>query len=317
MTRFLVERIVALVAMLAVVSMATFAVMRTLPGDPTLAMFGLSGEGLTQEDIDRAREDLGLNRPLPVQYAQWVGNVAQGDLGRSAITRQPVTETLKSRAPVTLQLAIGAFLVAILVGIPIGIAAAYKRGSVIDRLATSIGLFGFAVPGFWLGIVLIILFAVKLNWLPPSGHVSFADDPVKAVRHLVLPSIALGIPMAAVLMRQTRSSMLEVLAADYVRTARAKGLAEFTVVVRHALRSGMLPVVTVMAVMVSQLLSGSVVIETVFAMPGLGAYAVQAIFNRDYVVIQGIVLITTLVVLLASSAADIAYGVLDPRTRRS
>jgi peptide/nickel transport system permease protein len=310
------QRVIALLLMLVVVTIATFTLMRLLPGDPALALYGLSGEGVTQADLQRTRADLGLNRPLPVQYVTWISHIARGDLGRSAITRQPVDDTLAVRLPVTLQLAVGSFVLAVLIGMPVGILAAYYRGSIVDGLVTAVGLLGVAIPGFWFGILLIIFFGVKLAWLPPSGYVSLGTDPGSAIKHLLLPCIALGVPQAAVLMRQTRSSLLEVLASDYVRTARSKGLKERTVVVRHALRSGMLPVVTVMAVIVAHLLGGSIVIETVFAMPGLGAYAVQAIFSRDYVVIQAIVLITTAVVLLSNSTADIAYGLLDPRTRQ-
>lgn len=315
MWRYIAARLLSLIPVVLLVSAAAFAFIRLLPGDPVIAMLGTSGQGLDPRTYARAKHDLGLDRPVPVQYVRWLGELARGQFGNSAVTHQPVTEALRDRFPVTLQLAVSAFIVSLVIAIPAGIISAYRRGSVPDRLLSIFALAGVAMPSFWLGILLIILFAVELSVLPPSGFVSITTNPVDFVRYMTLPAITLGAVQSAVVMRQIRSSLLEVLNEDYVRTARAKGLNERRVVLIHAFRNALLPVVTVMGLQVSRLLGGSVVVETVFAMPGFGRYGVDAIFIRDYPVVQAVVLVTALIVVFSNLVTDLLYAALDPRIK--
>jgi peptide/nickel transport system permease protein len=315
MPRYIAGRLLALAPVIILVSVATFSFIHLLPGDPVIALLGTSGQSLTPQQLQAKRHDLGLDRPLPVQYVSWAGDALHGDLGRSAVTHQTITQALRDRFPVTLQLAIASFVISLLIAVPAGIVAAYKRNSLLDRLMTVFALAGVAMPSFWLGILLILLFTVQVHWLPPSGFVSFGTSSREWLRHMLLPSITLGAVQAAVVMRQVRSSLLEVLNEDYVRTARAKGLGERRVVLLHALRNAMLPVVTVAGLQVSRLLGGAVIIETVFALPGFGRYGVDAIFIRDYPVVQAVVLVTAVIVVLTNLFTDLLYGVLDPRIR--
>lgn len=315
MWRYIAGRLLSLVPVVLLVSVAAFAFIRLLPGDPVVAMLGTSGQGLDERTYALARHDLGLDRPLPVQYARWLGELLRGDFGRSAVTHQPIVEALGDRFPVTLQLAVSSFIISLIIAVPTGVVSAYKRGSLLDRLMSVLALGGVAMPSFWLGILLIIVFAVELSLLPPSGFVSITSDPKEFLRHMALPAITLGAVQAAVIMRQTRSSLLEVLNEDYVRTARAKGLPERRVLLSHGLRNALLPVVTVMGLQVSRLLGGSVVVETVFAMPGFGRYGVDAIFIRDYPVVQVVVLATALIVVFSNLVTDLLYAVLDPRIK--
>ena len=315
MWRYVLQRLLALIPVVFIVSIVTFAFIHLLPGDPVVALMGPEAGNASPERIEARRHELGLDRALVVQYVDWVGNAVRGDLGVSAVTNQKVSEALSDRFPVTLHLALASLLVAVIIAVPAGITSAYRRNTPLDRVLTILALTGVAMPSFWLGILLILLFAVQFQWLPPSGFVSITTDPLECLRHLVLPAIALGTVQSAVIMRQVRSSLLEVLREDYVRTARAKGLNERKVIVGHALRNAMLPVVTVVGIQVSALLGGSVVVETVFAMPGLGRYAVDAIFIRDYPVVQAVVLVTALVVVLSSLMTDLSYALLDPRIR--
>ena len=315
MTRYVAGRLLALVPVILLVSVAAFSFIHLLPGDPVVALLGTSGQSLTPQQLKIARHDLGLDRPLPVQYFDWASKAVTGNLGRSAVTRQVITKALRDRFPITLQLTIASFIVSLLIALPTGVIAAYRRNSLLDRILTVIALGGVAMPSFWLGILLILAFAVQVHWMPPSGYVSFGSNATEWLRHLVLPAVTLGAVQAAVVMRQTRSSLLEVLNEDYVRTARAKGLAERRVVLLHGLRNAMLPVVTVAGLQVSRLLGGAVVIETVFALPGFGRYGVDAIFIRDYPVVQAVVLVTAVIVVLTNLFTDLLYGVLDPRIR--
>jgi peptide/nickel transport system permease protein len=315
MTRYIASRLLALVPVVVLVSVAAFSFIHLLPGDPVIALLGTSGQSLTPQQLKSARHDLGLDKPLPVQYLDWAGKALTGNLGKSAVTHQTITRALRDRFPITLQLTIASFFVSMLIALPTGVIAAYRRNSPLDRVMTVLALGGVAMPSFWLGILLILLFAVQVHWFPPSGYVSFATDPREWLRHLVLPALTLGVVQAAVVMRQTRSSLLEVLNEDYVRTARAKGLAERRVVLGHGLRNALLPVVTVAGLQVSRLLGGAVVIETVFALPGFGRYGVDAIFIRDYPVVQAAVLVTAVIVVLTNLFTDLLYGVLDPRIR--
>ena len=315
MTRYVAGRLLALVPVILLVSVAAFSFIHLLPGDPVIALLGTSGQSLTPQQLQIARHDLGLDRPLPVQYFDWASKGVTGNLGRSAVTRQVITKALRDRFPITLQLTIASFIVSLLIALPTGVIAAYRRNSLLDRILTVIALGGVAMPSFWLGILLILGFAVQVHWMPPSGYVSFGSNATEWLRHLVLPAVTLGAVQAAVVMRQTRSSLLEVLNEDYVRTAQAKGLAERRIVLLHGLRNAMLPVVTVAGLQVSRLLGGAVVIETVFALPGFGRYGVDAIFIRDYPVVQAVVLVTAVIVVLTNLFTDLLYGVLDPRIR--
>ena len=311
--RYILSRIVELIPVLFFVTLIVFAFSHLLPGDAITAQIGsLGGEG---EAIERARRELGLDQPIVVQYGVWLRGVLTGDFGRSIMTHQPVSNALIERFPVTLQLAAESLLISFMIAFPVGVLSAYRRNSRIDRIATILALTGVAMPSFWLGLLMILFFSVQLGWFPPSGYVKFSENPWQNLYHMALPAFALGAVQAAVVMRQIRSSLLEVLNEDYIRTARAKGLTESRVLLTHALRNALLPVLTVMGLQVGRVLGGSVIVETVFAIPGLGRYSVNAIFAHDYPVVQGAVLLTALVVVIANLVTDLLYAVFDPRIR--
>ena len=314
MTGYVIRRLLSSVPVLLIVSLCVFSLTNLLPGDPVHALLG--DEVATTPEVEaRLREELGLNDPLPVQYLRWLGNALRGELGTSIQSKQKVTEALGNRLPVTLQLALVAWCIGIAIAVPFGIIAALNRNSWIDQLATVLALSGVAVPAFWMGLMFILVFAVWFKLLPPSGFVSIWDNPVSALQHLALPAITLGVHQTGTLTRQTRSAMLEVLGQDYVRTARSKGLREQRVVVVHALRNAMLPILTVLGIQAGALVGGTVVVEQVFAIPGMGRLAVSSVFAQDIPVIQGVVLVAASAVLLANLVTDLAYGVLDPRIR--
>src|ERR1700728_282787 len=265
--------------------------------------------------LAQIRAELWLDRPLPVQYLHWMGNVLQGNLGYSWRIRQPVSQLILEKLPVTLQLGTMAFAIAVLIGVPAGIVAAVQRNRFWDYVANAIGLAGLSTPTFWLGIMLILLVSVDLGWLPPSGYVSLAEDWRQSLASTIMPAFVLGNAIASILMRHTRSAMLTVLDQDYVRTARAKGLSEARVILRHALRNALIPVVTLGALELGTLLSGAVLTEQVFSIPGFGKMVVDAVFNRDYPVVQGVVLVTALLFILLNLAADILYVLINPRLR--
>jgi len=287
-----------------------FLMQKLLPGDPVLA---LAGEDRNPEILEFLREKYRLNDPIYVQYFHWMGNALQGDLGMSLRTRQPVLELLGQKLPVTLQLATMALIIAVMIGIPAGIFSAYHKGSWIDWLANIVALSGLSVPNFWLGIMMILLVSVKLGWLPASGYQPFFEDPLQSIRTMLMPAFVLGTGLAATLMRHTRSAMLGVLQSDYVRTARAKGLVEQTIVIKHAMRNALIPIVTVVTLLFGELLAGAVLTEQIFTIPGFGKLVVDAVFNRDYAVVQGIVLCTAITFILMNILADALYRVLNPR----
>jgi len=293
-------RLAQVIPTLLLVSILVFCLQQLMPGDPALVLAG---------------EELWLDRSLPVQYFHWIGNVLQGDLGFSWRIRQPVAQLVATKLPVTLQLGCMAFVVAVCIGIPMGILSAVKKNSFWDYLANGIGLAGLSTPNFWLGILLILLISVKLGWLPPSGYVPLTEDWRQSLATTIMPAFVLGNAISAVLMRHTRSAMLTAMDQDYVRTARAKGLSEFVVVVRHALRNALVPVVTLGALELGTLLSGAVLTEQVFSIPGFGKLIVDAVFNRDYPVVQGVVLITATVYVSLNLVADVLYVVINPRLR--
>lgn len=312
MFAFFIRRLVTLVPTLVFVSMLIFGLQQLLPGDPAQI---LAGEDQNPELIAQLRLKLHLDEPLPVQYGYWMAGVLQGDLGESARTQQPVLELLLQKLPVTLELALLSMLIALLIGLPAGVISAVKHGTFWDHSATVLGLSGLSMPNFWLGILMILLFSVELGWLPASGYVSPFENLKDNLASMIMPAFVLGSGIAAVLMRHTRSSMLQVLAADYVRTARAKGLRERVVVMKHALRNALTPVITLGALELGTLLSGAVLTEQVFTIPGFGKLIIDSVFNRDYAVVQGVVLVTATAYILLNLLADMAYFVFNPRLR--
>lgn len=301
-----------MIPVLILVTGLVFSLLLLIPGDPIRAIVGV-GEALDEEQMEAMREKLGLDKPIPVQYVVWLGKALRGDFGESNHTNQSVMFEIKNRLPVTIQLGLSAWIISIFIAIPAGIISAMKRGSKTDFLATILSMGGVAIPGFWLGIMLILLFGMVLEWLPTHGFVSLFENPIQGIRHLILPALSMGLAGAALNMRQTRSAMLEVLAQDYVRTARAKGLRESRVIWVHALKNSLLPVVTIMGLQIGRLFGGTVIIETLFAIPGMGRLMVDSIFYRDFPVVQTCVLIVAVTVLVANLVTDILYAYLDPR----
>jgi peptide/nickel transport system permease protein len=312
MIEFFVRRAFISAVTLLIISLIVFAGVRMIPGDPARVMAGTEADDAGLQEI---REKYGLDDPLPVQYVRWLGHALRGDLGESIRTRQPVAATVAGKLPITIELACLSILVALAIAIPAGVVAAVRRNTVWDLLASSLSLCGVSVPNFWLGIMLILLVSVRLGWLPASGFVPFFEDPLGNLQRMVMPAFVLGTGLAAVLMRQTRNSMIEVLGADYVRTARAKGLAQRAVVMRHALRNGLIPVVTILGLQMGALMGGAVVTEQIFVVPGFGRLIVEAVFTRDYPVVQGVVLITASSYVLINLLVDVSYGLLNPRIR--
>jgi len=317
MARYTIHRMAQMVPVLFFVTIVLFFVMRLLPGDPILVLAGDEAGSLDQETIELMRDQLGLNDPVFVQYFNWVSDAVQGDLGRSTRNNLPVMEELVRRIPATAQLAALSIAVAAAIGITTGIIAAVKRNSIADFGATLLAMFGVAIPNFWFSIILISIFVVWLGWLPSSGFVPIWEEPVRGIKLMILPVTALGTTLAAAIMRQTRSNLLEVLNQDYVRTARAKGVSELRVITRHALANALLPVITVVGLQLGSLLAGSVIIESMFSIPGLGRLAVQAISSRDYPMLQGVVLLFTLITVLVNLITDLSYAIIDPRIRYS
>jgi peptide/nickel transport system permease protein len=312
MFEFLLKRLATLLPTLVFVSMLIFGLQQLLPGDPAKV---LAGEEQDPTVIAHLREKLHLDEPLPLRYAYWIGGVLRGDLGESVRNQQPVLDLVLQKLPVTLELAVLAMLFALLIGVPAGIVSAVHRGTVWDGAANAFALWGLSTPNFWLGILLILLFSVQLGWLPASGYVSPFEDLGANLAAMLMPAFVLGNAIAAVLMRHTRSAMLQVLSADYVRTARAKGLRERVVVLRHALRNALVPIITLGALELGTLLSGAVLTEQVFTIPGFGKLIVDAVFNRDYAVVQGVVLVTASAYMLLNLLADLAYFAVNPRLR--
>ncbi len=315
MKKYIVNRLLQMVPVMFIISLMVFVLVRIVPNDPIYAMIGRDGEGITREQYETLRRDLGLDRPLPMQYLSWIKGIFTGDWGNSFRSRRPVLEEFRLRLPYTLQLAAAALLLSTVIGVTTGIIAALKRNSIMDMAATSFAMFGVAVPNFWLALMLILLFGVFVQWLPTHGSALIYKEPVAGIRHLILPTLALGLAGSATIMRQTRSALLEVLREDYVRTARAKGLAEKRVILVHALRNSLLPVVTILGLRLGDIFAGSVIIETMFSWPGVGRLAVNALQVSDFPVVQVVVMLVSMSVLFANLLTDILYGVLDPRIR--
>lgn len=314
MIPYIARRVLIALPTLLIVSVIVFMLQKLLPGDPVLA---LAGEERDPETLAFLRERYHLNDPLVMQYLRWLGNALTGDLGISLRTNQPVLQLIAEKLPVTLQLAVMSMIFALGVGIPTGIIAAVYKNSVFDWLANLIALSGMSVPNFWLGIMLILLISVNLGWLPASGYEPFFRDPSRSIQTMLMPSFVLGTALAATIMRHTRSAMLTVLKSDYIRTARAKGLSRREVILSHSFRNAVLPIITLTAILFGELMAGAVLTEQIFAIPGFGKLTVDAVFNRDYAVVQGVVLCTALGFLLMNLLADILYGVFNPRIRNA
>jgi peptide/nickel transport system permease protein len=311
--RPLLRRLLMLVPTLLMISMVIFALLAILPGDPATAILGQEG---TPEALQALRAKLHLDDPIYVQYGRWLLALAHGDLGRSFVDNTPVIDALLQRLPVTIELAIGSFVIALAIALPAGILAAARPRGVVNHLSNLVALFGMSVPHFWLGMLFIILFAVKLGWLPASGYVPLLQDWRGNLEAMLMPMLATGLRESAILMRMVRSSLLEVLNEDYIRTAFSKGLKDRQVVLGHALRNAMIPVVTASGLTVSGMLGGLVITESIFGIPGMGKMIVDAIFQRDYVTVQAGVLAAALMVVIVNLAVDALYAVIDPRLAR-
>ncbi len=312
MTRYIIRRLLYALFIIWGCATIVFFMLRLVPGDPTSVMLG--GE-YSPEAAEQLRKNLGLDEPLYVQYVTWFGNVLQGDLGRSIATKEPVTRAISRALPKTLSITALGFTIGVVIAIPMGMLAALKRGSAFDFIASTATFAGISLPTFWFGIVFILIFAVKLGWLPSVGYVSPSEGLWPWFQHLLLPGLAAGVGEAAILMRFMRAGLLEVLGSDYIRTARATGLSERRVILSHAMRTALIPVVTVAGLSLAGLLGGLVITETVFSISGIGRLLTSAIFNKDYPIVQGVILLITLIFVLANLAVDIAYTVLDPRIR--
>ncbi len=332
MLSYIIKRVLGVIPVLLCVSMLVFGFLRLIPGDPAQTMLG---ERATPENIARVREQLGLNKPLHEQYLIFLGNALRGDLGRSVLRQEPVTQEVLRRFPATIELALSAMLIALIVGIPAGVISAVRRGSWFDAASMLVALTGVSMPIFWLGLMMIFFFSVVLHILPTGGRMDAGTQlaPItnlvvldtllrgniplflQALRHLALPALALATIPMAIIARMTRSSMLEVLSQDYVRTAHAKGLKGSTVVIRHALRNAWLPIITVIGLQVGRLLSGAILTETVFSWPGIGRWLVDAIYSRDYPIVQGVTLFIAIIFVGVNLSMDILYALVDPRIR--
>jgi peptide/nickel transport system permease protein len=312
MFTFLAHRLLQLIPTLFFVSIIIFGLQQLLPGDPATTM---AGEERDEEAIAAIKAKYHLDEPIPVQYFYWIKGVFQGDLGESLRIKQPVSELVLQKLPVTAQLAGMAIIIALTIGISMGVVSAVKKDTVWDYAANVIALWGLSTPNFWLGILMIFLFSMTLGWLPPGGYVGPGDDFWGSMARMIMPAFVLGNAIAAIIMRHTRSAMLQVLAQDYVRTARAKGLYERRVIMKHAFRNALTPVITLGALELGTLLSGAVLTEQIFTVPGFGKLVVDAVFNRDYFVIQGVVLVTATVYITLNLLADVAYVLVNPRLR--
>ncbi|MEC0202131.1 ABC transporter permease [Paenibacillus lautus] len=312
MLAYITKRLLSLIPVLAVVTIAIFLIIHITPGDPAAAILGMEA---SQEEIQQLNQDLGLDRPILEQYTSWVGNVFKGDLGDSIFMNQPVSEAIAEHITPTLSLAILAQVIAIILAIPFGIIAAYKRGSIADYTLMGISLLGMALPSFLLGLFLMLFVGVKLQWLPVAGYEPLSSGFWEHMKYLILPGISLGTIQAALITRMTRSSMLEVLNLNFIKTARSKGLHEMKVLFKHAFRSAFLPILTVIGQTFGTLVTGAVVVEAIFNIPGLGQLILNSIARRDFAVIQGVVLVVTLMYVTINLIIDLLYGAVDPRVR--
>jgi peptide/nickel transport system permease protein len=316
LARFLIHRLIAMVFVLFGMSVLVFGAMRLLPGDVVDLMVGMQTSA-SSEQRDALETRYGLDRPLVLQYTDWMGGILQGDLGLSMRSREPIISELKRKLPVTLELTVLSLIMASAIAIPLGIISAVRANSFVDLVARIIGVAGLSIPNFWLAIMLLLVASRYFSWLPSPVFTSFFDDPVENLQQLWMPAVALGLAMMANLMRMTRSVMLDVLGQDYVRVARSKGLAEFAVVLRHALKNASIPIVTLIGMNAGYLIGGTVIVEQIFGLPGIGWMITNAIFQRDYTTVQSVVLVTGLLFALVNLGVDVLYAFLDPRIRFS
>ncbi|MCM3692977.1 ABC transporter permease [Neobacillus niacini] len=312
MIAFIIRRLLQTVIVLFMVSLIVFSILQVLPGDPARTLLGPEA---SPEQVEQIREELGLNRSLPVQYFTWVGNAIKGDLGKSIAFREDVTGIIGEHLPKTIYISILSMVLAIIIGVPAGIIAAIKRGGKIDSLISVIANFGMAVPAFWLAVLCIYLFSLKLGWFPVQGYTSPFEDFWLSTQQVIMPVICLAFAALASFARQTRSAMLEVIMQDFTRTARSKGLKEGTIIIKHTLKNAIIPVITLVGLQVRNIVGSTIFIEQVFNIPGMGRLVVQSIFNQDFVVVQGCVLVIAIIVALTNLLIDISYGYADPRIR--
>ena len=312
MGSFIIRRLFHTLVVVFIVTIISFLLMQLIPGDPVLTMLGTEA---TEEQIEALRAELWLDRPIHIQYIHWLGNILQGDFGTSITLRQDVSTILAKRIPVTLYLSFWATIGSILIGVTFGILSAIRRGTWLDNVASLLANTGVAIPVFWLGILGIYFFGLKLGWLPIQGYTSPFDDFGKSLRQIVMPVFCLAVPFLAIITRQTRSSMLEIVRNDYIRTAMSKGLRERTIIFRHALRNALVPIVTLIGIHLRTIIGGSVLVETVFNIPGMGRLLVLASFNKDFQVVQATLVIMSLITCLSNLAVDISYGWIDPRVK--
>lgn len=312
--KVIISRILSSIPVLFIVSIMVFMMLQLLPGDPATVILG---QEATPEAIEEMREKLGLNKPLLEQYLNWISNVLQGNLGESLIDGTSVNTLILQRLPATIELIIGSFLVALLIALPAGILSAARPNSYVDNICTFIAMLGMSIPHFWLGMMCIIFFAVKLGILPASGYVPFTEDPLNNLRAIVLPVFATGFRQSAVLMRMVRSSMLEVLQSDYIRTAYAKGFSRSAVLLGHALKNALIPVITSSGIMLAGLLGGLVITESIFNIPGYGKLIIESVFNRDFITVQSTILVSAVLVVIINIIVDILYAFVDPRIKLS
>jgi len=309
---FILRRLLLTIPILLLVSIMTFSLIHMIPGDPARVILG---QEATPEAYQALRTELGLDKPIVEQYFSWLGKVVTGDLGMSITDRVPVIDLIIQRLPATVELTIGTFLVAILIAFPAGILAAVRRGTWVDYTSTFAALGGMSIPSFWLAMMMIIFFAVENQWLPSSGYVPFSENPAQNLMAMILPCVATGLRESAVLMRMLRSSLLDVVGMDFIRTAKAKGLNEARTILGHALRNAMVPVITTSGLMIAGLLGGLVITESIFSIPGFGRLIVESVFKRDYVTVQGAILVSAILVVLVNLVVDILYAVIDPRIK--
>ncbi len=314
MASYIIRRLIMVVVVLIIVSLLVFFGMRLLPGDPIKALVGAQQE-YSEEQVIQLRHEFGLDKPLVVQYFNWIGNILQGDLGTSILGRTPVANEIFKRLPITIHLGLLAFVIGIILGIPAGIISAVRRGTLIDTVVVTLSNLGITMPVFLLGYLLMYLFALKLEWLPVMGYTSPFENFWLNLKQIILPVTCLAIFPIASTARQTRSSMLEIMRQDYIRTALSKGLKEWVIILKHALKNGLIPVITVAGLQVTVIISGAVMIETVFNIPGMGRLIVSSVMNQDYPYIQGIILIISVSVLLINLLVDLTYGLMDPRIK--
>lgn len=310
MGTYILRRLVLMIPVAFLVTVIVFTLLRLTPGDPVLTY---AGEERDPATLDELRREYGLEQPLPVQYVSWITHALRGDLGRSLRTRQPVTEAIVERLPATLQLGLTALVISVTIGVLVGTLSALHRNSPLDLLATGFTLAGVSLPNFFLGLILILVFSLAWRFLPPGGYTALTSDPLDNLEHLILPAITLATASLAVNMRQVRSSLLEVLSQEYMRTARAKGLRERVLVGRHAMKNALIPVVTIVGLQVGAIIEGAVITEQIFFWPGVGKLVVDSIAGRDYPVVQGVVMLSAFSFMLATLVVDVLYGVLDPR----